>query len=73
MTALLEKAIGKISALPVKKQNALAHLLLDEIDADAKWDKAFASSQQKLSELAGKALAEHRQGKTRAMDLSHGF
>jgi replicative DNA helicase len=73
MTALLEKAMDRVSALSPKKQNALAHLLLDEIDADARWDKAFESSQDELSELAEKAIAKHRQGKTKALDLSHEF
>lgn len=73
MTALLEKAIDRVSVLPAKRQNALAHLLLAEIDADAKWDKSFKSSQHELAELAGNALAEHRKGKTRAMDFSRDF
>jgi hypothetical protein len=73
MTALLEKAIDRVSVLPAKKQNAIAHLLLAEMDAEAKWDKSFKSSQTELAKLAGDALAEHRKGKTRAMDLSHAF
>lgn len=73
MTALLEKAIDRISVLPAKKQNALAHLLLAEIDADAQWDASFKSSQDELAELAAKAITEHRRGKTRAMDLSNDF
>ena len=73
MTTLLEKAIDRVSGLPAKKQNVLAHLLLDEIDAESQWDKSFKSSQRELAELAGNALAEHRKGKTRAMDLSHDF
>ena len=73
MTALLEKAFDRVSALPVKRQNALAHLLLTEIDVDAQWDESFKSSQHELAELAGNALAEHRKGKTRVMDVSHDF
>jgi hypothetical protein len=73
MTTLLGKVIDRVSVMPVKRQNALAHLLLDEINADAQWDGAFKSSQHELAELAGKALEEHRKGKTRAMDLSHDF
>lgn len=69
MTALLVKAIDRVSALPGKRQNALAHLLLAEIEVDAQWDASFKSSQHELAELAGKALAEHRKGKTRVMDV----
>ena len=73
MTALLEKAIDRVSVLPAKKQNALAHLLLDEISADARWDESFKTSQHELAELAGNALAEHRKGKTKTLDLSRDF
>jgi hypothetical protein len=73
MTALLEKAIDRVSELSAKRQNVLAHLLLDEIDASARWDESFKSSQHELTELAGHALAEHRKGKTRALDLLSDF
>jgi len=73
MTALLEKAFDRVSALPVKRQNALAHLLMSEIEIDNQWDASFKSSQLELSELAGNALAEHRKGKTRVMNVSHDF
>ena len=73
MTALLEKAFDRVSALPVKRQNALAHLLLTEIDVAAQWDASFNSSQHELAKLAGNALAEHRNGKTRVMDVSRDF
>ena len=73
MTTLLEKAIDRVSVLPAKKQNAIAHLLLAEMDAEAQWDKSFKSSQLELAKLAGDALAEHRRGKTRAMVIAHAF
>ena len=73
MTLLLEKAFDRVSALPAKRQNALAHLLLAEIDVDAQWDASFKSSQHELAELAGNALDEHRKGKTRAMDIARDF
>lgn len=73
MTILLEKAIDRVSVLPAKKQNAIAHLLLAEMDAEAHWDESFKSSQPELSKLASDALAEHRRGKTRSMDFSHAF
>jgi hypothetical protein len=73
MTALLEKAFDRVSALPAKRQNALAHLLLTEIEVDAQWDASFKSSQQELAELAAHALTEHRKSKTRVMNVSHDF
>ena len=73
MTALLEKAIHRVSGLPAKQQNVLARLSLAEMDAEAQWDESFRSSQPELAELATAALAERRQGKTRKMNLSHDF
>ena len=71
MTALLEKAISRVSGLPSKQQNEIARFVLAEIDAEAKWDKSFKNSQDELATLAGGALAERRRGKTRKMDLAH--
>jgi hypothetical protein len=73
MTALLEKAISRISGLPSKRQDEIAPLMLAELDADARWDESFKASQDELSALATGALAEHRRGKTRKMDLVHDF
>ncbi len=73
MTTLMEKAINRVSVLPPRKQNAFARLLMAEMDAETQWDKSFKSSQHELTELAGAALAEHRKGKTRTLDLSGDF
>ena len=73
MTALLEKAIGRVSDLPSKRQNEIARFVLAEIDAEARWAASFKTSQDELSALAAAALAERRRGKTRKMDLVHDF
>ncbi len=70
MTALLERAISRVSDLPAKRQNAIARLLVTEIDADAQWDESFRTSQPELAKLAGAALAARRTGKTRKLALS---
>ena len=69
MTALLERAISRVSDLPSKRQNEIARLVLEEIDAETQWDASFKTSQDGLSALAAGALAERRRGKTRKMDL----
>lgn len=71
MTALLEKAISRVSDMPARQQNAIARLLLAELDAEDQWDASFSASQHELAQLAGQALAERRRGKTRKTDLSH--
>jgi hypothetical protein len=73
MTALLEKAISRVSDLPSKRQNDIARFVLAEIDAEARWDASFLTSQDELSALAAAALTERRRGKTRKMDLVHDF
>ena len=68
MTALLEKAVSKAASLPNHQQDALASLLLDEIEDDARWDASFAESKDVLSALAAEAMEEHRAGETEDLD-----
>ncbi len=71
MTKLLEKAFQKASSLPVVDQNALAKWLLEELEADKKWELMLAESEDALDKLADKALAAHKKGKTRPLNISH--
>ena len=68
MTELLQKAFAEAAKLSREEQDALAAMLLEELASEQRWSKALASSQDKLSELADEALAEHRRGKTRPLD-----
>jgi hypothetical protein len=69
MTKLLEKAFAEVSKLPEIEQNKVAKWLLDELASEKHWEKAFAESEDVLSQLADEALEEHRQGKTKPLDL----
>ena len=42
---------------------------MDGLVAEKKWEKAFAGSEDILSMLADKAVEEHRQGKTKPLDI----
>lgn len=66
MTATLERAFKKASALPAALQEQLAGQLLDDMAGEAAWDKTLQSdaSQTLLDELAKKALNASKQGKT---------
>jgi len=64
MTRLLEKAFSEASRLPNTEQNALAKWLLDELEAERKWERAFSESEDVLERLADEALEMHRQGQT---------
>lgn len=65
MTDLLERAFAKAATLPEVEQDALAALILAEIESEQRWQQAFADSQDVLTQLADEALAEHRAGKTK--------
>ncbi len=68
MTKLLEKAFSEAAKLPAAEQDALATAVLSEIDADRRWDRLFAESEDLLRELAEEALVESRTGKTKPLD-----
>jgi len=68
MTELLRKAFEKASKLPAHEQDALASVLLNEIEGEQRWDSTLAETQDELAGLADAALAEHRAGKTDTLD-----
>lgn len=68
-TELLEKAFAEAAKLPEPEQNALATLVLEEMNADKAWEASFAKSQDVLSQLAEQALTAYRQGETRPFNL----
>lgn len=69
MTKLLEKAFTEASRLPDVEQNALAKWVLEELEAERKWEKAFAGSEDILDRLADEALTAHKQGETNPLNL----
>jgi len=69
MTKLLKTAFEEASRLPDVEQNALAKWLLEELEAEKKWDQSFAESEDILDQLGEEALATQRQGKTKPMDI----
>lgn len=65
MTQLLDKAVSEAAKLPEPEQDALAAILLAEIESERRWSDSFAKSQDALADLAAEALAEHAAGKTK--------
>ena len=43
-------------------------MILEELQDDLKWDRAFASSPDALAKLAATAMAEYQAGKTQELD-----
>ena len=68
MTKALQKAFEAASRLPEQEQDELAAAILEELEADARWDGSFARSQKALEQLADEALEEHRSGRTEPLD-----
>jgi hypothetical protein len=55
MTELLERALERVKALPDDGQDAIAALILEELEEledEARWDRAFADSADALAKLA---------------------
>ncbi len=69
MTELLERAFKEASKLPEVDQNALAKWVMEELEIERKWEKAFAGSEDALDQLADEALAAHQQGRTRPLNI----
>ncbi|MBR8827963.1 MAG: hypothetical protein DSM107014_08695 [Gomphosphaeria aponina SAG 52.96 = DSM 107014] len=68
MNNLLEKAISKLKTLPSDQQEAVARMILEEIEDERQWDESFAHSPDLLAQLAAEAMAEYRAGKTQELD-----
>jgi aspartate/glutamate racemase len=68
MTELLQKAIAQLQALPSNEQDAIARIILEEIEEERRWDQSFARSSDILAKLASEAMSEHQVGKTEFLD-----
>jgi len=65
MTELLEKAITEVFKLPASLQDAIAAMILDEIDDEQQWDIQFANTQDSLAKWAKKAQDDFKAGRVR--------
>ncbi len=68
MTELLEEAIAKLKNLSSVEQDAIAAMILEELEEERRWDESFLRSQDILATLAAEAMAEHLTGKTQELD-----
>ena len=68
MTELLRRAFEEASKLPPGEQDALASILLEELDGERRWETTLEDTHEKLTGLADAALAEHRTGTTKPLD-----
>jgi hypothetical protein len=68
MTERLEQAIAQLKTLSTDQQDAIAALIVAELEEEQRWDDSFARSPNLLAKLAAEAMAEHRSGKTQELD-----
>jgi len=66
MSQLLEHAVAEARKLPAAEQDAIAALILEEIEDDRLWEQALARSPEKLAALATRAEEQVRTGRCRA-------
>ena len=69
MTQLLEKVLTEVHKLPPEKQDAIADVILEELEDVQLWDKAFSESQDKLAELAQKVRTDIKAGRIKKMGI----
>jgi hypothetical protein len=68
MTEQLDQVIARLKALPTDQQDAIANLILEELEDEQRWDESFARSPDLLAKLAAEAMTEYRAGKTQELD-----
>jgi hypothetical protein len=64
MTQLMEQVLNEIAKLSDEEQDALALLILRELESERLWTRLFTESQDVLESMADEALTEYRQRKT---------
>ncbi|MEA2027776.1 MAG: hypothetical protein U9N49_02220 [Campylobacterota bacterium] len=69
MTTLLEDAFEKVSQLSNIEQNRYAHFILEEIEAEQKWDKLLGESEILLESMADEALHEFEKSQTTPLEI----
>jgi len=68
MSKLLERAMKKARRLPDAEQDAIATIILEELEDEARWEQAFSKSQDALAKLAAEAMEEDRKGETKELN-----
>ncbi len=67
---LMEQAISQMRQLPEAHQEAIAWIILQEIESERRWDELFARPESAivLKRMAEEALADFQAGRTEELD-----
>jgi hypothetical protein len=69
MSTLLEKALEKVTALPLDEQDAIASQTLVSLADEDAWNRSLAEKRDVIRRMAREALEEDRRGET--LSLGH--
>lgn len=68
MTKTLEQAIERLRQMSEDRQDALAQLLLHEMEEDERWQKSTAKHEDKIQGLVQDVLEAERRGECESLD-----
>ncbi len=68
MSKLLERVVQKARKLPDAEQDAIAAIILEELEDETRWEQAFSKSQDALARLSAEAMEEDQKGETKELD-----
>lgn len=68
MTQALSAAVATAAQLPEDEQNALAAILLEEMESEERWGALFADSQNLLERMANEAMQDFEAGRVHPID-----
>ena len=67
MSPLLDQAVAEACKLSDAEQDAIAALILEEIEDDRRWEESFVQSPGKLAAMAARAAKQMQAGQSRPM------
>ena len=68
MTQALSTAVATAAQLPEEEQDALAAILLEEMESEERWSALFADSLNLLERMANEAIQDFQAGRVQPID-----
>ncbi|MEB3202322.1 MAG: hypothetical protein VKK05_05840 [Synechococcus sp.] len=68
MTQALSAAVATAAQLSEEEQDALAAILLEEMESEERWNALFADSQNLLERMANEAIQDFQAGRVQPID-----
>ena len=68
MAQALSTAVATAAQLPEEEQDALAAILLEEMESEERWSALFADSPNLLERMANEAIQDFQAGRVQPID-----